>query len=32
MARYKSELMKQYGIVMKEYVIVPDKLLTLQKN
>ena len=30
--KYDSELMKQYGIVMKEYVIVPDKLLANTKE
>jgi hypothetical protein len=25
--KYDSELMKQYGVIMKEYVIVPNKLL-----
>ena len=30
--KYHSELMKQYGIVMKEYVIVPGKLLADTKE
>ena len=30
--KYDSELMRQYGIVMKEYVIVPDKLLANTKE
>lgn len=25
--RYKTKLVEQYGVVMKEYVEVPDKLL-----
>ena len=31
-SKYKSELMKQYGIVMKEYVVVPDGLLMNTKE
>ena len=27
LAKYKSTLRKAYGIVLKEYVVVPDKLL-----
>ena len=30
--KYHSELMKQYGVIMKEYVIVPDKLLANTKE
>jgi hypothetical protein len=30
--RYKSGLMEQYGVVMKEYVLVPDKVLTSPKE
>ena len=30
--KHNSELMKQYGVVMKEYVIVPDKLLANTKE
>src|SRR5215831_15903445 len=25
--KYQSELMKQYGVVMKEYVVIPDQVL-----
>jgi len=30
--RYKSGLMDQYGVVMKEYVLVPDKVSTSPKE
>ena len=30
--KYKSGLMEQYGAVMKEYVLVPDKLLNSPKE
>jgi len=30
--KYKSGLMEQYGVVMKEYVLIPDKLLTSPKE
>ena len=30
--KYKSGLMKQYGAVMKEYVLIPDKLLNSPKE
>ena len=30
--KYNSVLMVQYGAVMKEYVIIPDQLLTSQKE
>jgi TfoX/Sxy family transcriptional regulator of competence genes len=26
--KYKSGLMEQYGVVMKEYVLIPDRLLS----
>jgi hypothetical protein len=31
-ARYKSKLMEQYGIIQKEYVVVPDSLLKKTKE
>jgi TfoX/Sxy family transcriptional regulator of competence genes len=30
--KYKSGLMEQYGTVMKEYVLIPDKLLNSPKE
>jgi TfoX/Sxy family transcriptional regulator of competence genes len=30
--RYNSGLMEQYGVVMKEYVVIPDRLLGSQKE
>ena len=30
--KYKSGLMEQYGAVMKEYVLIPDKLLNSPKE
>ncbi len=30
--KYKSGLMKQYGAVMREYVLIPDKLLSSPKE
>lgn len=30
--RYNSGLMEQYGVVMKEYVVIPDRLLSSQKE
>jgi hypothetical protein len=30
--KYNTELMKQYGVIMKEHVIVPDKLLANTKE
>jgi len=30
--KYNSVLMEQYGAVMKEYVVIPDQLLTSQKE
>jgi hypothetical protein len=32
LAKYRSGLMEQYGVVMKEYVLIPDKLLNSQKE
>lgn len=30
--RYNSGLMEQYGVVMKEYVVIPERLLSSQKE
>ena len=30
--KYKSGLMEQYGVVMKEYVLIPDRLLSSPKD
>src|SRR4030095_5773203 len=30
--KYKSGLMEQYGVVMKEYVLIPDTLLSSPKD
>ena len=30
--KYKSGLMEQYGVVLKEYVLIPDRLLSSPKD
>ena len=32
LAKYRSGLMEQYGAVMKEYALIPDKLFNSQKE